>query len=128
MHSWKHCKIFRNFRNFKNTQISRLFLRVCNLLKRNFIAEIFMKHFPTFSTHLSRIVCQRKWYNFWERCRMQTFLLLLKSFYYRHFTTVIPTHALPAILKILRKTHKKYLWWRQFSVHSWMVDWKSQIT
>ena len=31
-------------------------MRVCNLLKRNFIAEIFMKHFPTFSTHLSRIV------------------------------------------------------------------------
>ena len=28
----------------------------CNLLKRNFTAELFMKHFLTFSKHLSNIV------------------------------------------------------------------------
>ena len=31
-------------------------LRDCNLLKRNFTAELFMKHFLTFSKHLSNIV------------------------------------------------------------------------
>ena len=31
-------------------------LRDCNLLKKNFIAEIFMKHFLTFSKHFSNIV------------------------------------------------------------------------
>ena len=88
-------------------------LRDCNLLKKNFIAEIFMKHFLTFSKHFSNIVwssnlvalqpvdgesltpvkCkffqsfkigqlllrwktyQCKWQNFWQRCRIQRFLL-----------------------------------------------------
>ena len=31
-------------------------LKDCNLLKRNFTAELFMKHFLTFSKHLSNIV------------------------------------------------------------------------
>ena len=103
-------------------------LRDCNLLKRNFMAELFMKHFLTFSKHFSNIVwssnlaalqpvdgesltlmkCkifesfkivqlllkwktyQCKWQNFWQRCRIQTFLLfstrdlLQKWFQHRH--------------------------------------------
>ena len=35
--------------------------------------------------------------------------------------------ALPAILKIIGKTHKKHLRWKQFSVYSWRIYWKSQI-
>ena len=31
-------------------------LKVCNLLERNFTAELFMKHFLTFSKHLLNIV------------------------------------------------------------------------
>ena len=31
-------------------------LKACNLLKRNFMAELFMEYFPTFSKHLSNIV------------------------------------------------------------------------
>ena len=31
-------------------------LKDCNLLKKNFTAELFMKHFLTFSKHLSNIV------------------------------------------------------------------------
>ena len=32
------------------------------------------------------------------------------------------TDVLPAILKILEKTHKKLLRWRQFLVYLWRVD------
>ena len=129
-------------------------LKTCNLLERNSIAELFMKNFQKFSKHLSNIVwcfnlvelqpvdggsatalkCkffensrvgelllvtyQCKWPSLWQRCRMQTSLLL---------QTLYKNDSNPAILKIIGKTHKKHLRWRNFPIYFLRVDWKAPI-